>query len=473
MSKNYLHILLKLCIKQIILCCILLFSCSVVDDPQDIHNNKTRNAADIASTTANVDAGKQSKSQSIIENITPSESAGAQTLLEDKSQDNQQQPIAILDSSTHSLLVTDDNIAAAPSMPVNNRKKLDLKNKSIDTDTHTLLEDKSQDNQQQPIAILDSSAHSPVVTDNNIAAAPSAPDTSIISHTSRGRWHIDYASGWKNFDPSRKLLDNSAFSIGVGYQFSDRIGIEARYLYSNTETISGNRMKVEKYFFNARHHFSRIGTYWQPFFTFGICLLENQCSGGEDYEYQNNLGIGIKYDITTSTYFFGEYTAIYGYNKHTLDNLINFGIGYMSGMQPAHIHDARKRAAEPEYSTQIKLPDKITFHFDINSYKVKPLHNQRLKELAQYLSQYPYFIVVINGHSSSDGPAAYNKKLSQLRAQAIKDILVRQYSMRSKRIFIIGYAATRPITSNHTDKEKSANRRASVRLINIKNKIEI
>ena len=67
--------------------------------------------------------------------------------------------------------------------------------------------------------------------------------------------------------------------------------------------------------------------------------------------------------------------------------------------------------------------------------------------------------VVIEGYSDSSGKASYNKVLSQHRADAVRDILIREYSIDASRVSAVGYGQENPIASNSTKEGRLANRR--------------
>ncbi len=67
--------------------------------------------------------------------------------------------------------------------------------------------------------------------------------------------------------------------------------------------------------------------------------------------------------------------------------------------------------------------------------------------------------MVIEGHSDSTGPTAFNQKLSQERAESVRDHLVEYFNISPARIQAIGYGESRPIASNDTAEGRQENRR--------------
>ena len=75
------------------------------------------------------------------------------------------------------------------------------------------------------------------------------------------------------------------------------------------------------------------------------------------------------------------------------------------------------------------------------------------------MRQYPSANLVLEGHTDSTGSAAYNKKLSQQRADAVKTVLVDHYNVSADRITTVGYGEEKPIADNKTSEGRAENRR--------------
>ena len=96
--------------------------------------------------------------------------------------------------------------------------------------------------------------------------------------------------------------------------------------------------------------------------------------------------------------------------------------------------------------------------FETNEVSVKAAFKKQVGSLAKLLNENPTLIVTLNGHCDNVGEDALNNKLSETRANAVKDYLVSK-GVSSTRITIKGYGISKPKMSNDTDKGRSANRR--------------
>jgi len=95
----------------------------------------------------------------------------------------------------------------------------------------------------------------------------------------------------------------------------------------------------------------------------------------------------------------------------------------------------------------------------VNSAVVKPEYYPEIEKLAEYLKEHPDVKVIIEGHTDSTGPADYNLKLSQKRAEAVRKILIEKYGISPDRVIAKGYGETRPIAPNDTPEGRAKNRR--------------
>src|ERR1019366_8064014 len=98
------------------------------------------------------------------------------------------------------------------------------------------------------------------------------------------------------------------------------------------------------------------------------------------------------------------------------------------------------------------------FHFASGKALFLPGSTRVLDELVALISTYPENHVLIEGHTDNVGDASYNLELSRLRAQAVRDYLIKQGGYSAGRFTVVGYGATRPIADNSTATGRSLNR---------------
>jgi OOP family OmpA-OmpF porin len=81
-----------------------------------------------------------------------------------------------------------------------------------------------------------------------------------------------------------------------------------------------------------------------------------------------------------------------------------------------------------------------------------------LDRLIETALRCPTANIEIAGHTDTDGEDAFNQMLSEKRAQAVADYLVRA-GLPASRFTATGYGSTQPVATNDTDEGKAQNRR--------------
>ena len=97
--------------------------------------------------------------------------------------------------------------------------------------------------------------------------------------------------------------------------------------------------------------------------------------------------------------------------------------------------------------------------FDVNAATIKPSSYGTLKDIASVLKENSSLKVKIVGHTDSDGDGAANLDLSKRRAEAVKNMLVNEFSIDESRMQTEGKGASQPAAPNTTSEGKAQNRR--------------
>ncbi len=106
----------------------------------------------------------------------------------------------------------------------------------------------------------------------------------------------------------------------------------------------------------------------------------------------------------------------------------------------------------------------LRLNFDTDKAVVKPEYMSKLKEYANYLKKVDnYYDITVKGYTDSRGSAAYNKKLSLMRAYAVRTKLI-QLGVNPKKIKAEGYGEANPVASNATKQGRYLNRRVVIEL---------
>jgi outer membrane protein OmpA-like peptidoglycan-associated protein len=120
-----------------------------------------------------------------------------------------------------------------------------------------------------------------------------------------------------------------------------------------------------------------------------------------------------------------------------------------------------------ELIIQIDPPKTYTLEnvfFDTGLSKLKSSSYKALNDLAEVMKLKPTLIIEIAGHTDNTGTPEINIKLSQDRADAVRNYLIKK-GIATNRVTAKGYGYTKPVADNSTDEGKQKNRRTEVRII--------
>ena len=110
----------------------------------------------------------------------------------------------------------------------------------------------------------------------------------------------------------------------------------------------------------------------------------------------------------------------------------------------------------------ISIADKLLFKS--GSYEVTDKAKAVLAKVAKVVNDKPDFECMVEGHTDNVGKADFNQKLSDGRANAVKQYLI-DNGIDPFRLTSKGFGMDKPIDSNKTAKGKANNRRVEVLLV--------
>jgi outer membrane protein OmpA-like peptidoglycan-associated protein len=138
-------------------------------------------------------------------------------------------------------------------------------------------------------------------------------------------------------------------------------------------------------------------------------------------------------------------------------------IGQRLGQQTQELEQVQG-VEEVNYDQQTQTIDAtLRILFDTDKADVKPSEAMKLDQLASVFARYPENIVVLEGHTDSDGTDAYNQTLSERRAAAI-ELYLRSKNLNIASLSSVGYGESRPIAVNTTAEGKALNRRVEIKI---------
>ncbi len=312
-------------------------------------------------------------------------------------------------------------------------------------------------------------------------------------------------SGWNVVDHS-----DTAYKLFIGYQLTDRIFGELDYsdlgavglepyapLVGDHQEISYTIPSVSAGFFLLNPNRS-----WNAFFRAGIGSIDNKGSGDGDFYEKNTsaqllLGLGAEWKLTKKLFLRAEASS---FDKDARSYLLS--LAYSLG-DPAPVHkdepvaiSLRALPVEDDDQDGIPNPDdlcpntlpgrmvddhgceldmdhdgvldinvveiKLKVLFETGSALVQEKYMNEIQALANFMNEYPAIDIEIEGHTDDVGPAAFNKTLSELRAQAVAKTLRDQMGIAPQRITTVGYGESRPLIEGTSEEARRQNRRVVV-----------
>jgi len=291
------------------------------------------------------------------------------------------------------------------------------------------------------------------------------------------------------------LKDGNTWGLSLGYVLNEKWTLEAVASKFDSENydfdlidVDGSQVRLD-----VLYHLDTTNA-WRPFVAFGLgdqTLDFNSVPSASHQDTLLNIGVGLKRDLGSNWQFRSDLR-----NFNSLDNEYNelaltFGLGYRFGTTKAAPAPVAAPAPEPvkeidsdgdgvfdskdqcantpkthkvdavgcslKLTKTVEIELKITF--DSAKSDIKPEFENEVSNLAEFMDQYADTVVTVEGHTDSQGADAYNQKLSQSRADAVKAMLITKYSIAADRVKAVGYGEANPIADNSTSAGREQNRR--------------
>lgn len=170
----------------------------------------------------------------------------------------------------------------------------------------------------------------------------------------------------------------------------------------------------------------------------------------------------------------GDYAKVY-VNERRVSNVPNAKLGrsskiYMdlngwSAEAPRMIANLRVMAGGKKLYDALSENGRVAtqgIYFDVGSDRIRPESTPTLKEIAKMLEEHAELQLTIEGHTDASGQAAANLALSEKRAAAVKQALVKDFGAEAARLEAKGLGQTKPVGANDTAEGRQQNRRVEL-----------
>lgn len=117
--------------------------------------------------------------------------------------------------------------------------------------------------------------------------------------------------------------------------------------------------------------------------------------------------------------------------------------------------------------------EKVSFaadaFFDFDKATLKPEGKAKLDDLSDKVKGITLEVIIAVGHTDSVGADGYNQKLSEKRAQAVKDYLTSKGTDAS-RVYVEGKGEKQPVADNKSADGRAKNRRVEIEVVGTRTK---
>lgn len=119
------------------------------------------------------------------------------------------------------------------------------------------------------------------------------------------------------------------------------------------------------------------------------------------------------------------------------------------------------------YVIRIQLPKTFTLNnvfFDVGKATLRPQSDKELNELSESMKEQNTMEIEVAGYTDNVGTDADNLKLSQARAESVRNYLLKK-GIAAVRITAKGYGSSNPVASNNTPQGRQQNRRTEIHIL--------
>lgn len=316
------------------------------------------------------------------------------------------------------------------------------------------------------------------------------------------RWYVAPFGSYVRTGGDRSAKDGWGGGMGFGKMLNKHFNVELKGFYEEFSSTNGNSpwsltggtADVQYYFFRDK---------FSPYAVIGAGGMNSCASANCGASFVGEAGAGFTYELHDN--FLVRSDVRYRYNNNLNahvqpgtdefhDMTVNVGFVVPFGDKPKPVSRPEPVAVvtpapEQSCSTQDSDADGVSDcldrcpgtikgskidntgcpvrlvlkgqHFKYNSAELTLNAKEILDGVSANIIAYPQKNdIEVQGHTSSEGAAAYNLKLSQRRAQSVVDYL--KMKGVTNRLIAKGYGESQPIADNSTEEGKSENRRVEL-----------
>ena len=321
-----------------------------------------------------------------------------------------------------------------------------------------------------------------IVTTLTLAAIVAVAPAHARQPVSQG-WDLSVMGSYLNTDSDRNDVDYGlGMHLAMGHPLSRRWGVDLAIYGHGLERdeVSGQHWQ-----YGAGpdflYHLSdgRV----RPYLLGGAGVIYTDSTSGHDTDLYWNLGAGLKMarvwqnvGMRLDARYVSDRSKDGAGNESYGDFKVSIGLTlplFRDRVVVERIQEWERvveREVRVEVPVQIPVPfaESEVLHgvtFDFDSARLTPNARTILRNVAERLAYHHKTEVEISGHTDSVGSRAYNQRLSERRAEAVRDYLI-ELGVDAERLTAVGFGPEQPIASNDTEEGREVNRRIEIKRTN-------
>jgi len=305
------------------------------------------------------------------------------------------------------------------------------------------------------------------------------------------------------FDDDRGVDDEITPFGAAQFRFNERWASEIWLSDGETDSDLGFDADITRWHLDALYYLKPRGKV-HPYLATGVGQLDRDWdvpNGNlDDVDEEINFGGGAHYFFTDRFSLRGDARYFHGTGSDTADFVVSLALSYSFGKRAGStaaaaavpVAAAAVEAAPVDSDGDGVMDDddacpgtprgakvdargcemrfvagesiRLDVRFDFDSAEVDDSYLDDIEEFADFMKRHPEQTAVIEAHTDSMGPEAYNEALSRRRAASVIEILTQRFGIASDRLVPKGVGETSPVADNATAEGRAQNRRVMVNL---------
>lgn len=268
--------------------------------------------------------------------------------------------------------------------------------------------------------------------------------------------------GYQFFESDQNLEDDLTYGVRLGYSITPHWAIEGAVSWVNSSVDDNSILGQDEgqyrsptddvdlmlYQLDALYHF-RPDHKFSPYVVGGYGAADYSPSMSDKDMSTFNLGVGAKYWLADNLalrfevrdHLVGE---VFSESYHNVSTTVGVSFAFGGKAKSNPSQTAAPAPVKSEVAAKVVVLEFEDIHFDFDKSTLTPEAKRILQQSITTLQDNPKSKVRIAGYTSAAGTAEHNQSLSERRATAIKNYLVKDGGISKKRLSVIGFGDTRP-----------------------------